>query len=105
MSNAGGSGAAVRGFRHRPGKETLGHRPRLSHAIAAFLRQMTADGRAPSSIESYRRELIAMRRRLGDMPLGRLRVDRVTAYLISPGVQLRADGSPKQATRLITQSR
>ncbi len=71
---------------------------RLSRAIEAFLRQMTADSRTPLSIESYRRQLMLLARALGDVPLSRLTPDHLSGYLASPMVHLKADGTPKQAS-------
>lgn len=70
----------------------------LSRAIEPFLRQMAADGRAPLSIQSYRRQLLALTRALRNVSLGRLTPDRLNGYLTSPAVQLKRDGTPKQAS-------
>ena len=72
----------------------MDHFSGLSKAIEAFLRQMAADGRTPSSIHSYRGQLLFFARALGDIPLERITVDLMNIYLTSPPVQLKADGSP-----------
>jgi site-specific recombinase XerD len=70
----------------------------LSRAIEPFLRQMTADGRTVLSIRSYRRELLLLAEGVADVPLSRLNPDRLNSYLTSAKVQLKADGTPKQAS-------
>ena len=72
----------------------------LSRAIEAFLRQMAADGRTPTSIQSYRRQLVLLAQALGDVPLSRLTADRLNGYLISPAVQLKTEGMSKQASTI-----
>ncbi len=59
---------------------------------------MAADGCASSSIQSYRRELASLTRGLGDLPLDCLTADRLNGYLTSRAVQMKGDGSPKQAS-------
>lgn len=70
----------------------------LSRAVESFLRQMAADGRTSASIQSYRRQLVLLTQALGDVPLTRLTSDGLNGYLTSAAVQLKTDGTPKQAT-------
>lgn len=72
----------------------------LAQVIEPFLRQMTTDGRTPLSIQSYRRQLVLLTRALGDVPLSRLTPDRLNGYLSSPAVQMKVDGTPKQASTI-----
>ena len=70
----------------------------LSQSIEPFLRQMAADGRTASSIRSYRRELLLLAQAVGDVSLKSLTPDRLNSYLTSSRIQLKVDGTPKQAS-------
>ncbi|MBI4589701.1 MAG: tyrosine-type recombinase/integrase [Candidatus Rokubacteria bacterium] len=72
----------------------------LSRATEPFLRQMAADGRTPLSIRSYQRQLLLLTRALGDVPLSRLTPDHLNGYLTSSAVQVKTDGTPKQASTI-----
>ena len=61
---------------------------------------MAAYGRTSLSIQSYQRQLVLLARALGDVPLRRLTPDHLNGYLTSPPVQLKADGTPKQASTI-----
>jgi site-specific recombinase XerD len=72
----------------------------LSHGLEPFLRQMAADGRAASSISSYRRQLQLLIEGLGDGPLAQVTPHQLNDYLTSPSVLSKADGVPKQTSTL-----
>jgi len=72
----------------------------VSQAVEPFLRQMAADGRMPSSISSYRRQLEFLIEGLGDGPLARVTPHQLNDYLTSPSVVSKANGAPKQASTL-----
>lgn len=67
-----------------------------SRAVEPFLRQMAADGRTPSSISSYRRQLQLLMEGLGDGPLARVTPHQLSDSLTSPSVVAKANGTPKR---------
>ena len=67
----------------------------LSQAVEPFLRQMAADGRAVSSISSYRRQLQLLIEGLGDDLLDQVKPHQPKDYLTSPSVVSKAHGVSK----------
>ena len=72
----------------------------FSQASGPFLRQMVADGRARLTIESYRRQLVALAEGLDDAPLRQITADRLNVYLASAAVMLKAAGAPKRVSTI-----
>lgn len=72
----------------------------LSRTLEPFLRQMAADGRTPSSISSYRRQLQLLIRGLGDGLLAQVTPHQLNDYLTSPSVVSKTHGVPKQTSTL-----
>jgi integrase/recombinase XerC len=68
----------------------------LSQAINAFLMQMAVDGRAALSIESYRRQLLTLARRIGDVAPEHVTPDRFNRFLVSPALLLSPSGTAKR---------
>ena len=72
----------------------------FSQATAPFLQQMAADGRARLTIESYRRQIVALAEGLEDAPLSQITADRLNVHLVSPAVLLKAEGAPKRVSTI-----
>lgn len=67
----------------------------LTHAIEQFSTYLRANHRSPLTIDVYRRDLLALVRYVGDLPLEELGPDRIHAFVASEAVQLKSDGSPR----------
>jgi integrase/recombinase XerC len=69
--------------------------PMLDDTIAEFLFQMSANGRRPSSVASYGRELALLGRDLASLPVTGITAHDVSRFLASPPARLRRDGSER----------
>ena len=67
-----------------------------AEAIEEFLFQMAANGRRPSSVSSYTRELQLLQRWLGARPLASITASDVSRFLALPPVRLRRDGRERR---------
>lgn len=72
----------------------------LGGAIEEFLFQMSANGRRPSSVSSYARELDLLRRYLTGQPLAGITSGDVSRFLALSPARLRRDGREKALTTL-----
>lgn len=72
----------------------------LGRAIEEFLFQMAANGRRPSSVRSYARELDLLRRSLTGRPLAEITTSDVSRFLASSPTRLRRDGREEAVTTL-----
>ncbi len=72
----------------------------LGRAIDEFLFQLLANGRMPSSVSSYARELDLLRRYLAGRPVGGITPSDVSRFLVSPPVRARRDGREKAVATL-----
>lgn len=72
----------------------------LGAAIEEFLFQMSANGRRPSSVSSYARELDLLRRYLAGRSLAQITASDVSRFLVSPPARLRWDGREKAPATL-----
>jgi len=69
----------------------------LDGAMREFLSQMWANGRRPSSVSSYARELDLLRRYLAGRSLTDVTTTDVGRFLASPATRVRRDGREKAA--------
>ena len=72
----------------------------LGRAIDEFLFQLLANGRRPSSVSSYARELDLLRRHLAGRPVGGITPSDVSRFLASPPVGARRDAREKAVAAL-----
>jgi integrase/recombinase XerC len=72
----------------------------LGRAIDEFLFQLLANGRMPSSVTSYARELDLLRRYLAGRPVKGITTSDVSRFLVSPPVRARRDGREKAVATL-----
>lgn len=72
----------------------------LGRAIVEFLCQWLANGRMPSSVSSYARELGLLRKYLAGRPVAGITPSDVNRFLISPPVRTRRDGKEKAVATL-----
>ena len=72
----------------------------VAEAIEEFLLQMSANGRKPSSVSSYARELALLRGLPRGHRLATITTGDVSRFLASPRGQFRKDGEEKALTTL-----